>query len=619
MIPRSKTRYWLSLLAWFAFCLAGLLVVAEQTLVRVEIQHSRSDNFKIYWTTQNDASWTESKSAKVYMNSRKRYHVLRMPIPLNEVVTLRIDPGDHKGVRTEVKALTFYNIYSGKLDFKGKNAFTDFEPIKHVSELRAGSTLSFTSTGNDPGFLVDFPRNKAPGMPGLLLVQAALLALLLSALTSKLGWLSRDLRWVPAGMLLIAVAAGAMALISKPYSHPDEGVHIRAASYYIDHLLPPEVCEPQARGVYSIYGVSRLDNREIAYYVEGRYLQLVDFIPVQNYLKLRFFNVSLLLILVLLAVRSVRARYLFLPLLLTPQAWYLFSYYNSDAFSLFAVYMLAYQVFVPESMLRQLLKGVRPPGMVWWVVGLTLLFALQYWLKLNYVFYPILLGMLGSSWLLLNRRMPSLKSTAPLWLALLLGTTLFASWEIYRHAINDYALSEKVYECREIMAKKEYKPSTPLVKMHYNLGLRDKGITLPDMLLKRNWAERIFYTGLGAYGPTAYLNQNLHYEIVAGFIVLLLLYVLLMISIRGDGMARMSVLSTVVAMFAITAAAAYINWTADYQPQGRYLMVYLPMLGTLIAMYWQKLNTFYLSILAAFPFILGLYSFFAIALVEIPK
>ncbi len=80
-----------------------------------------------------------------------------------------------------------------------------------------------------------------------------------------------------------------------------------------------------------------------------------------------------------------------------------------------------------------------------------------------------------------------------------------------------------------------------------------------------------------------------------------------------------TVLSTLATLFGVTAAAAYINWTGDYQPQGRYLMVYLPILGTLIALYWRNLGVFWLSVLSMVPFALGLYSFYAVALVEISK
>lgn len=593
--------------------------MANSTLVQIDISHSQKDLFKVYWTTANDGSWTESKSASVYVNRRKRNHILRLPIGLPDIEILRIDPGERKGVKTDITEISLYNLSTGKVQFKGQQAFSGFEPIKHVAQRKPGATLSFVSSGNDPGFIVDSPHSGLSPSPLLMLGLAGLLALFMQSLISRFSWLVQDLRWVPAGMLLVACIIVALAMTTRQSAHPDEGVHLKSAHYYADHFAPPKICSKESRFTYSMYGISRVDNREIAYYVGGRYLQLVDFIPAAEHIKLRFLNIMMFLVLVLLAFSHVRARYLFLPLLLTPQAWYLFSYYNSDALSLFAVCLTAYQVFVPESMLRRLLQGERPPGYMFWVLGLVVIVAMQFWLKLNYVFYPIMLGMLGVSWWLSKRRFPSLLFTRPLWVALALGTALFLSWEVSRHAINDFVMIDRALECREQVAAVEYKPSTPLDKTPYNFRLRDKGLSLNYMLFERKWFERIFYTGLGAYGSTEYLNQTAHYEMVSAFILVLLAYVILMVVFRGGVMGRLSVLSMLAAMAGITFAAAYSNWTGDFQPQGRYLMVYFPMLGTLIAMYWQEMNARYLSVLAMVPFFMALYSFLTIALIEIPR
>jgi len=614
-----RTRYWLLFSALFMASFVGLQLLADNTLVRINISHSHSDLFKIYWTTADYANWSESNSASVYVNNRKQSHILRLPIGLDEIEGLRIDPGERKGVTSTISRIDLYSLSTGKVEFADEQAFTRFEPIKHVTGLKAGANLSFTSSGNDPGFVVDFQRPDSSPTIWLKMAQAGLLALFLLSLISRIPWLTRELRWVPAGMLLVGCMIIVMAMISKQNAHPDEHVHLAGANDYSANLTAPEVCSKDSQYTYSAYGVSRLNSREIAYYVGGRYLQLLDFLPAQEYLKLRFLNITMFLVLVLLAFNHIRARYLFLPLLLTPQAWYLFSYYNSDALSLFVVCLTAYQVFIPESMLRRLLGGERPPGFVLWVLALAVMVAMQFWLKLNFVFYPIMLGLLAASWWLLNRRLPDMAFTRPLWIVLALGCALFFSWEVSRHVINDFALGERILDCREQLADAQYKPSTPLEQTHYNFRLRDKGLSLYYVLLERNWVVRIFYTGLGAYGYTEYLSQTIHYEIVSTFILLLLAYVLFAVALRGRSMGRLSALSTLAAMSGITAAALYINWTVDFQPQGRYLVVYLPMLGTLIAMYWQKLNALWLSLLAAVPFFMGLYSFIAIGLAEIPK
>ncbi len=618
-MPRLKLLYGLKVFGLFALSYACLQILTTYTLIGINISHSQSDVFRVYWTTMDDGSWTESKSAAIYVNDRKQHHILRLPIGLSDIKTLRIDPGERKGVRTEISEISLYNLSIGKVSFSQQGGFEKFEAIQHVTELKSSSKLSFVADGNDPGFIVDFSTTMSPPSPLLMIAQAALLALILLSLCSRLGWLIKDLRWMPAALLLVGCSIVVMAMISRQNSHPDEHVHLAAASYYSANFIAPQVCSKESQYTYSTYGVSRLNNREIAYYVSGRYLQLVDFLPVADYLKLRFFNIAMFFVLVLLAFSHVRARYLFLPLLLTPQAWYLFSYYNSDALSLFVVSLTAYLVFIPQSILRRLLRGERPPGYVLWVLGLALIVALQFWLKLNYIFYPVLLVMLGVSWWFSNRRVPDMSFVRPLWIVLALGTVLFLSWEISRHAINDYALGERVLDCREQLAHAQYKPSTPLNQTHANFRLRSKGVSLQSMLFERNWAERIFYTAQGVYGYTEYLNQTAHYKIASAFILLLLAYVIFRVSFMGGMMGRLSVLSTLAALLGITAAAAYFNWTGDYQPQGRYLMVYLPILGTLIALYWRILNVLWLSLLSMVPFSLGLYSFYTIALVEISK
>jgi hypothetical protein len=612
-----RSRYWLTFLLLFAASLFILSKLANNTLMSIDISHSYSSNLHIYWTTESDSTWTQEKSAAVYVNDRKQRYLLRLPVALSDITQLRVDPSIKRGIRTRISELSLYSLNSARLAFTGEQAFSGFVPNEQLKDVKSGSRLSFESTGNDPGFVVQIPSTKSQPQPVLMWLQAGLLTLLLMSFIARFPWLVQELRWVSAGLLMVATAITVMALLSKSNVHPDEFAHLNSAKYYASHYTPQQVCSVDGRDSYSIYGISRLDKREIAYYIGGRYLQWVDFVPGPDYLKLRFLNVALFFVMVLLAFTQARARFLLLPILLTPQAWYLFSYYNSDALSLFAVYLLAYQVFVPQSMLRRLLDGERPPGAVFWVIGLALIAAMQYWVKLNYMFYPIFLGMLAASWWLLNRRLPDLSHTRLLWFVMALGTALFVSWEGARHAINDFALSERIAECRELTADAAYKPSTPLTKMHGNLHLRERGVSFYDMLVVKRWPERIFYTGLGAYGYTEFLNRYLHYEIVSGFIVALLFYILLMVSLRGGAMGRLSALSLLAAMTAVTLAAAYANWTQDFQPQGRYLLVYLPLLGTLMALYRKTLSTAVISLLASVPFALGLYSYFSIALVEI--
>ena len=617
----TSVRHWLGFVLLLVVCFFAIQKLAGYTFVRVHLSSSFATPFKVYWQTAADHGWTETNSVSVRVNARKERHILILPVPVASIDKLRVDPSEHADVETHLRSISLHHLYAETILFGGRDnkEFARFKPNEQTDVLALGHTLKLKSTGIDAGFEVDLPEIRIQPEPILRITQSIILALCLFMLVMRFPWMTEHLRWVPPSFLLVACCVMVMALVSNINTHPDEGTHIDNALYYAEHYIPPEVCAEDTRFTYSKYGVSRLDKREIAYYLAGRYLQVVDVIPAPNYLKLRFMNVSLLFVLVLLMWRQVAARFLFLPLLLTPQSWYLFAYFNSDALSLFVVCVTAYQVCIPQSILRRILSGERPPGLAIWVLGLSLLVAMQFWLKLNFMFYPILLAMLAASWWILNRRWPNMRFAAPAIMAMVIGTVLFLGWEVTRHAINDFELAERIHACQDETAELAYKPSTPLFETHPTILLRDKGVSLKQMLTEMDWAIRTFYTGLGAYGYTEFLNSNAHYQFVSGAIVLFFLYVVLTIVIRGDGMARLAVLSTMAAMAGITLAAIANNWLQSFQTQGRYLIVYLPLLGTLIALYKDKLSALWLSLLASIPFLLGLYSFLAIAMTEIPK
>lgn len=614
----ARTRYWLIFIALFAFSFLALQKFAGYTMVRINVANSQSAYLTVYWTTDADPAWSESKAAALYVNSRKRHFVLPIRVALADIRQLRIDPSFVKDIRTEIRQISLHSILTQSIEFKDPDTFAKFIANQDVGNLDRKTGLFFRSLGSNPELTARLNVEELAYGTAILVIQALLLALLMVSLISRFPWLTRNLRWVPAGLLVAAGAALAMASISNINAHPDEKTHLDNAAYYADHFVPPEVCAKETRYTHTAYGVSRLDKREIAYYVAGRYLQLLAFVPGQDYFKLRYLNVAMLFILVWLAFRSTPARYLLMPLLVTPQAWYLFSYYNSDALSLFAVVLMAYQIFIPQSMLRRLINGERPPGMIFWVLAIALIVAMQYWVKLNYMFYPILLLMLGASWWLINRRLPDMQHTLPIALAMVLGTSLYAGWELKRHAVNDFQTTQRISACMEITAAKRFKPSTPLDKLDVNFRLRERGVSLQEMLVERQWAKRTFYTGMGAYGYTEFLNSDRHYRLAAVLLMLFFLYVILSVFIRGNATARLSVLSVLAAMAGITIAAIINNWTQSFQTQGRYLMVYLPLLGTLMVMYSNKLDEKWLSLLVLVPFLLGLYSFYAVGLVEIP-
>ncbi|MFT5607982.1 MAG: hypothetical protein ACI9PZ_001791 [Parvicella sp.] len=598
-----------------------LSVANNYSLLRLDLSSSRSTTLKIYWTSRSEPNWSESQSVERALLGRSRNHMLILKTPLSEITKIRVDPSNRRGVKTALRGLHFYGLENASVSFTGREGLSRFEPNSEVVDFKRGKFISFRAASHDPYLTAIFPPPKHQRSRLNQALLALVLSIVLLCVVKSFGWWSKNYRWIPLGMAIAGVGIALMAGYSKMHAHPDEHVHLRSGQYFEDNYIPPVACSEPTLHTYSHYGISRLDGREIAYYVGGRYLQALSFLPFEDYTKLRSLNVLLFFILVLLAYRQPSSRLLFLPILLTPQAWYLFSYYNSDAFSLFAVMLLAYQVFVPESMLRRLLKGERPKSYGLWVVALSIIVAMQYWLKLNYMFYSIFLFMLAGSWWLTYRSKPIVTNTRPLLVAIFIGTALFATWEVSRHAINDFSLAEKAYDCREEMANKLFKPSTQLAETHPYYNLKSKGVSVSAMLKdpKYDWGQRIFYSGLGAYGYLEYFNTYTHYEIVVALILLVGLLSFLTIAIKGNAMERMSLLSMLMAMLALTLAAFWSNWTQDYQPQGRYLMVYIPLFGSILMMNEKYINKPLTNGLSCLVFLLAVFSFYAVGLIEIPK
>lgn len=600
----------LVLLAWAIYRFAGL------TFVYFEAATSHSAVYKVYWVGKSDSKFTEQRATTVYVNNRKRHHIVVLDVPLHQLRKIRLDPSGKRGVRTEIRKVNLYGLGSQHLRFQGK-ALKAFIPGNDVGEFKVNKNqLSLISTGGDAQIAAPIHAEYYLGKRSFV---ARLLGFgVLLIIGVYLGRrLLEDNLYVPLGLAVAVVSAASMATVSKSQSHPDEYIHIKNAEYYQQQYLPPEVCSEAAMSTYSDYGISRLNNREIAYYAGGRMLELFDGIPADNYLKLRFFNVVLFAILMVLALTASSARWLFMPLLLTPQAWYLFSYYNSDAFSFFVIYFAAYQLFYQNSLLR---RSLRYEVASWWLalLGLGALFALQFLVKLNYLFFAFMLVMWLGAYLLFEHRMPSWLASRRSWLMLGLGVLLFSVWEVSRHAVNDFELTQAVEDCRYQTATPLYHPDTPLEKLHPNMYLKDKGVGYFEMIERFNWYKRILFTALGTYGHTEYLNTNTHFVAMATLIVLLALYVFAQAARQPGAWPKVQVLTTVLAGFALLVAAAYMNWTGDYQPQGRYLMPWLVMLGSLMMVYRSALHQNLIAVLLVPAFSLSLYSFYAVALAEVP-
>src|SRR5206468_1934243 len=133
------------------------------------------------------------------------------------------------------------------------------------------------------------------------------------------------------GIALGLVLALAMLAATAPSMNPDEFSHADAARYYMDRWLPPAVGDPASITSYSSYGASYLNELDVVYLVVAKFAACIAFTGLDDVVRLRLFNVALLALCGVVAMRSRVARIVMLPLLCSPQVWYVFGYFNGDA------------------------------------------------------------------------------------------------------------------------------------------------------------------------------------------------------------------------------------------------------------------------------------------------
>ena len=410
-----------------------------------------------------------------------------------------------------------------------------------------------------------------------------------------------------------------MAAVSRFAVHPDEHVHVQAGEYYRQHNLPPPVGQAPVES-YSDYGVSRLHSGEIAYFFAGKFAWVLQVFHVPGYLSLRAFNVALLFVLLLLAVNSREFRVLLVPLLISPQIWYIFSYFNSEAYALFIVLLVAYQMAAPESAFNRLLGEDRLAGRAWLTcAGLGLLLGLLLLLKLNFYFYCLFLFLYFVWRILFGQTVFDRRAFVRLSLVAAIGLSVFAGVRGGDLWLNDFDKSARLLEAREKYAADIYKPSTPLDKKHIHLQMKERGKSLPQFIHFDRWGEKSFRTAFGVYGYTSINAPFVYYDYVR-FVGLLLLFIVSATVVVRGGLAGTTLLGiTGGCAVGLMAVAFYHAWTVDFQAQGRY---FLPIVGMLSIFFFhveRHLTRPWVVLLLLSLYLLSLYNFLFVGLYGIDK
>jgi hypothetical protein len=366
-------------------------------------------------------------------------------------------------------------------------------------------------------------------------------------------------------------------------------------------------CDPGALYTYSNYGSSYVNAYDPVYWLAGKFSRLCSprpTTPQGAQVSLRAFNLVLFGLLLVAALKSDRPE-AFLPLLITPQVWYVFGYLNGDAFPLFLSFIAAWQLSGEKRLLRRFLAE---DGRRYWAGGLLAVGLAAGLLLSKPNFYPFLLGAGLYTALLFwfqERRPGFLKKTALIAAAALCILGLRAGWDQARYNGEKKAA---LTECAERLAEPAYKPSNYGREDGFpRLHLRDRGASLGYLFTDLHWGRSTAESAFGVYGYLAYRSGPAYYEVMFLLAAVFLFTPLAWAFTSGNAFDRAAAAAIVGASILVVGLSLYHSWVNDFQAQGRYLFPILPLLVLILPR--GEAARRILAATGAVMFILAVYSF----------
>ncbi|MGI9319303.1 MAG: hypothetical protein ACR2QW_18390 [bacterium] len=595
-----------------------LYLFAFKSYFEIEVQTFAGEGtfFKVYWADA-DASYTESNSKRLRIH-RGNYNIKLFLGSLADVGKLRIDPVEYIGeVKIKSIALSQKGFESIRLE---NNQLNRLLPLNQIDTLQLESDgLRIATTGKDGNLELQIFPNPTGGIAWIHPLNALLILFSCVALRKTMTALQQEHRYVMIALTVAVVLAAVMASISTIHVHPDERVHLEAVNYYAKHALPPSLDSPEIANSFSDYGKSRLSTYEIYYPIAGYFTRLLGPLKSPELLNARAFSVCLLLALLLLSVARSRFRYFALPLIISPQIWYLFSYPNSDSFALTASLIAAYQLAVSDSALNRFLSEERPRWFAILLLGFGGLAGVLLLTKLNFYFFLLFL-FLYMLWRQTNGFYPNPKR---LWVRVMMIAVIGVSMYGVRLGL-DYAANgpdpkAKFNEYLELTAKEEFRPSTPLDDQHIYLYLKERGKELDVVLRYLKWGSVTFATAFGSYGYTQYFGTDIYFAIVKALVTMLLGAIVFYALVKGPPEIHALILIAGLCAGLLIAAAIWNSWTVNFQAQGRYMAPLIPILSMVYYQVRHYVNHKVISSIALALFAVSAYSFLFIGLAQIAK
>jgi hypothetical protein len=607
----------------FLFLIATLVTALFYDTIlnraRIDIQFSTNQQslFQIYWAGV-EQPFSEKRVGGTFVYPGKRHYSFFLA-DLGTISHLRVDPLKAPGQATIARIRISQPGYEPIL-LDGGSGFDRLRPIGHIASFQVDHEgLVLQSSGVDPSFALDiFPRPANSGKLAMFSWLLLIFSLTWVVATAVFPLISRQ-NYVPLLLTGACTLVLVMAVTSKRNAHPDEFVHLAASGYYVSNWLPPLADDPAIATSYSPYGVSRLNSTDSYYLFAGKVQRLASWLGLDELVGARLLNLLLLATILVVAISSRTARYIAVPLLVSAQIWYLFSYSNSDAFALFLCFLVGCEIACPASLFNRFLKSSSLTWLVFSSLYLGILLFLLLVAKKNFLIFVVFAAGVLVMRATLAAEIDYRQWRRRLAVVVFLGLALFAARVSVDYALNGLDRGEKIAAQQELRAKTMYRPSTPVDERVFTMALRERGVSLKTMLSEYRWLDQSLKSFFGVYGYFNSQGPDLFYTLTNRLALALALFWGLSLLFRGGMEGWLLCLWLLVCGGGLLGLSVWHSWTADFQPQGRYLLPMIPMLGLAYALRPRVANGAVIAAGVALLYALAVYSFVFYGLQQIPR
>ena len=478
-------------------------------------------------------------------------------------------------------------------------------------------------------------------------------------------------RWLLLCLALAWVLAAVMATVSADNAHPDELFHVAAGKYYLTAWLPPRATETVLLPSLSPYGFTYLGEIDATYFLAGKLASLLPETLLNEQLRFRAFNLLLFLVLVVVYALRREPFSASVLVLLTPQIWYVFSYFNNDGLPLFLSLLLVNVAFGArvrraiarsESWSASALIPLVSAGILLGVLALTksnylpvITFVVFFGLWRAVGFATAAIGVASAGIYLAQARgfiaIPSYALAACMaigaTLILMLVAAKLARSQSSRTLVARGAIvvlaalavaapplvldrmingsrSEKSLALAAIAehhAEPAYRPSdSSSAESFFGLRLRDKGVALHEILLPPwDWAVKSWKSFTGYYGYMKIHGPAAYYIAMFALSIFLLSYTTRAILLHGEPIERRLLAITAVFCSGVVSLSLYHSWINDFQAQGRYLFPVVALFAIPFTRASRLFRTRIVPALLGIAFALSASSFLFVGLRKIAK